>query len=90
MNLCSEIIIFIGHLAFENVENQEEVRISGLLESLCNHPLEYIMEPTLRNILIPTFCCLINDNKENFKQTFKENSVQPILQYIDKEICNRR
>lgn len=62
-NLCSELIVLLGHLAFENFDNQERIRLSGLLESLCNHPLEYIMEPVMRNILVPTFCCLIYDNQ---------------------------
>lgn len=68
------------------------MRTTGLLESLCNHPLEYLMEPALRNIIIPTYCCLIHDNPTNFKLTFAENSVQPILQFIEKEIsyCNER
>lgn len=38
-NLCSELIVLLGHLAFENFDNQERIRHSGLLESLCNHPL---------------------------------------------------
>ena len=84
--LCSEIIVFIGNLAFENNQQQEAIRASGLLESLCNHPIEYLMEPALRNIIIPTYCCVIFENSGNFKQTFAENSAQPIVKYIEKEL----
>lgn len=44
------------------------------------------MEPALRNIIIPTYCCVIYDNHGNFKKTFAENSVQPIVKYIEKEL----
>lgn len=90
--LCSEIIVFIGSLAFENYHYQECIRTTGLLESLCNHPIEYLMEPGLRNIIMPTYCCLIHDNATNFKKTFAEYSVQPIVQFIEREIsyCNER
>jgi hypothetical protein len=48
------------------------------------------MEPTLRNIIVPTYCCVIFENANNFKKTFSENSVQPIVQYIEKEISYKK
>jgi hypothetical protein len=84
--LCSEIIVFIGSLCFENQHFQELARTSGLLQAVCNHPLEYLMEPALRNVIIPTYCCLIHANPPNFARTFAENSAQPILQFIQKEM----
>lgn len=44
------------------------------------------MEPPLRDILVPTVCTLIHNNPVNFKLAFAENSVQPILNYIQREI----
>jgi hypothetical protein len=46
------------------------------------------MEP-LKNLFVPTLCCVIHQNIDNFKVAFSENSAHPILQYIEKEICNR-
>jgi hypothetical protein len=84
--------VFLGSLAFENYTYQEAIRKAGLLESLCNHPLEYLMESSLRNIIMPTYCCLIHDNSANFSCTFAENSAQPIVQFIEREIayCNEQ
>jgi len=43
----------------------------------------------LKNLFVPTLCCVIHQNIDNFKVAFSENSAHPILQYIEKEICNR-
>jgi hypothetical protein len=40
------------------------------------------MQPALRNVLVPTVCCLIHQNPKNFALAFSENSAQPILNYI--------
>ena len=47
------------------------------------------MEPALRNVLVPAVCCLIHGNLRNFALAFAENSAQPILNYIEKEMALR-
>lgn len=57
------------------------------MESLCNHPLDYLMEPALRNIIMPTYCCLIYNNPANFSLAFAESSAQPAIQFIEREMA---
>lgn len=54
------------------------------MESLSDLPLEYLMEPALRNIIMPTYCCLIYNNPANFSLAFAESSAQPIIQFIER------
>jgi len=44
--------------------------------------MEYLMDHTLRNIIMPTYCCLIHNNPSNFVQVFAESSPQPVLEFI--------
>jgi hypothetical protein len=85
--LCSQVMVLVGGLAFENASNQEALRAGGVLEAVCNHPLEYIMDPALRNVLLPTLCCLVHMNPKNFASAFAENSAQPLLNYLEKELA---
>lgn len=56
----------------------------GLLEEIFNLPVQYIMDAYLRDVYIPTFCCLINDNKANLSLLLKDNSPQPLIKSLKK------
>ena len=60
----------------------------GLLEEIFNLPIQYIMDGYLRDVHIPTFCCLINDNKSNLNLFLKDNSPQPIIKALKKELAS--
>jgi len=45
------------------------------------------MDSYLREVYIPTFCCLINDNKTNLNLFLKDNSPQPIIKLLKKEMA---
>ena len=47
------------------------------------------MDSNLRNVYIPTFCCLILDNKVNLNLFLKDNSPQPIIKSLKKEISSK-
>lgn len=59
----------------------------GLLEELFNLPIHYIMDGYLRDVHIPTFCCLIHDNKTHLNLFLKDNSPQLIIKALKKEIA---
>jgi len=59
--LCNEIIIFVGNMTYESYINQNLIREHGILNGLCNLPLEYMMDP-LKHIFIPTLCSVIHQN----------------------------
>ena len=44
------------------------------------------MDGYLRDVHIPTFCCLIYDNKSNLSLFLKDNSPQPIIKALRKEM----
>lgn len=44
------------------------------------------MEP-LKHIFVPSLCLVIHQNKHNFEEAFRDNSVLTILKYIEKEIA---
>lgn len=48
------------------------------------------MDSSLRHILIPSLCCLLHDNPDNFATAFEDYSAQNILQYLTKEITDRK
>jgi hypothetical protein len=47
------------------------------------------MDSHLRDIYIPSFCSLIFDNKTNLNLLLKDNSPQPIIKVLKKEIMGR-
>ena len=60
-HLCSEIMVFLGNMTYENEGMQNLVRESGLLSAFCNHPLEYMMDP-LKHLFVPALCSIIHQN----------------------------
>ncbi len=42
------------------------------------------MDSYLKDVSIPTFCCLINNNKVNLNLFLKDNSPQPIIKMLKK------
>lgn len=44
------------------------------------------MDSYLRDVYIPTFCCLIHDNKTHLNLFLKDNSPQPIIKALKKEL----
>jgi hypothetical protein len=42
------------------------------------------MDSYLKDVYIPTFCCLINNNKPNLNLFLKDNSPQPIIKVLKK------
>ena len=56
----------------------------GIAEEAFNLPVQYIMDSNLRDVYIPTFCCLILDNKINLNLFLKDNSPQPIFKMLKK------
>ncbi len=42
------------------------------------------MDSYLRDVYIPTFCCVIFDNKTNLNLLLKDNSPQPIIKALKK------
>ena len=51
--------------------------------------MQYIMDSYLRDVHIPTFSSLINDNKTNLNLFLKDNSPQPIIKALKKELSTR-
>ena len=88
-SLLNEILIFLGYLSLEDTDVQRKLYESGLLEEVFNLPVQYIMDSYLRDVHIPTFCCLINDNKINLSLFLKDNSPQPIIKAIKKQLSTR-
>ena len=83
-SLCNEQMVVLGYLSLGHSANQDSIRKSGLLSNLCNHPMEYLMEP-LKHIYVPTLCCILFGNKLNIEETFIENSPLTIINYIQKQ-----
>lgn len=83
-SLLNEIIIFLGYLSLEDTDVQRKLYELGVLEEVFNLPVQYIMDSYLRDVHIPTFCCLINDNKINLSLFLKDNSPQPIIKALKK------
>ncbi len=48
------------------------------------------MDSSLRHVLIPSLCCLLHNNPDNFSTAFEDYSAQNILQYLTKEITERK
>ena len=48
-----------------------------------------MMDPNLREIITPTICCLIYENKTTLNFLMKDNSPLQIIKYIRKEIQTR-
>lgn len=88
-SLLNEIIILLGYLSFEDAGVQKKMYESGLLEEIFNLPVQYIMDGYLRDVHIPTFCCLIHENKTHLNLFLKDNSPQPIIKALKKEISSR-
>lgn len=85
-SLLNELIILLGYLSREDIVIQKKLYDSGLLEEIFNLPVHYIMDSYLREVYIPTFCCLINDNKSNLSLFLKDNSPQPLIKALKKEM----
>ena len=85
-SLLNELIIILGYLARDDIEIQKKLYDSGLLGEIFNLPVHYIMDSYLREVYIPTFCCLIYDNKSNLNLFLKDNSPQPIIKALKKEM----
>ena len=80
------MIILLGYLAQDDAEVQKKLYDCGLLEEHFNLPIHYIMDSYLKDIYIPTFCCLINENKPNLNLFLKDNSPQPLIKALKKEM----
>ena len=85
-SLLNELIVLLGYMSFEDLTVQKRLMESGLLEEIFNLPVQYIMDSNLREVHIPTFCCLIHDNKAHLNLFLKDNSPQPIIKAIKKEL----
>ena len=66
---------------------QNVVRESGLLASLCDHPMDYHIDP-LKNIYLSALCTVVHNCQKNLKEAFCENSVTPVLKFVEKEISS--
>jgi hypothetical protein len=86
--LLNEIIILLAYLSLEDVFVQKKSYEIGLLDEIFNLPVQYIMDSYLREVYIPTFCCLINENKANLNLFLKDNSPQPIIKLLKKEMAS--
>jgi hypothetical protein len=86
--LLNEIIILLAYLSLEDAFVQKKTYEIGLLEEIFNLPVQYIMDSYLREVYIPTFCCLINENKANLNLFLKDNSPQPIIKLLKKEMAS--
>ena len=84
--LLNELILLLGYLGGSEGGFQKKLGESGLLEELFNLPVQYLMDGYLREVHIPTFCCLIHDNKANLSLFLKDNSPQPLIKALRKEI----
>ena len=60
---------------------QNVVRESGLLASLCDHPMDYHIEP-LKNIYLSALCTVVHGHHKNLKEAFSENAVTPVLKFV--------
>ena len=85
--LFNEIIILLAYLALDDAFVQRKAYEIGLLEEIFNLPVQYIMDSYLREVYIPSFCCLINNNKTNLNLFLKDNSPQPIIKLLKKELA---
>jgi hypothetical protein len=85
--LLNEIIILLAYLGLDSTI-QKKIYEIGLLEEIFNLPVQYIMDSYLREVYIPTFCCLINDNKANLNLFLRDNSPQPIIKMLKKEMAS--
>lgn len=85
-SLLNELIILLGYMSFEDITVQKRLYESGLLEEVFNLPVQYIMDSYLREVHIPTFCCLIHQNKTHLNLFLKDNSPQPIIKALKKEL----
>lgn len=65
--VCSEVMRMLGRLAINSHSNKGSLREMGLVESLCNHPLIYLMDNELKAILIPALCVMMDQNIPNMK-----------------------
>lgn len=80
--VCSEVMKMLGRLAFNNERNKGSLREIGLVDSVCNHPLIYLMDNELKAILIPALCAIMDENIPNMKIFLGESSAENIIKFI--------
>lgn len=65
------MMILIGNCCLNNKSNQNLIRKTKLLEKLHNFNFSFLMDPILKDVLVPSLCCVIYDSKENIREAFK-------------------
>ena len=61
---------------------QRRLYESAVLEEAFNLPIQYLMDASLREVYIPSYCCLIHDSKSNLNLFLRDNSPQPLLKAL--------
>jgi hypothetical protein len=87
--LLNEIIVFLGYIGLEDPSVQKKIYESLIFEEISNLPIQFMMDPNLREIITPTICCLIYENKTTLNFLMKDNSPLQIIKYLRKEIQTR-
>jgi hypothetical protein len=68
---------------------QRKIYECGISEVLFDLPIPYIMDAGLRDICIPTFCCLIHQSKTNLNVLLRDNSPHQIIKTLRKEMQSK-
>lgn len=84
--ILNETIVLIGYIGLNDLVVRKRIAEAGLLEEVFNMPIQYIMDAHLRDIVIPTICSLVYQNKTALTCLLKDNSPQQIVKYLKKEI----
>lgn len=78
------MILLLGHLAVDNQALQKKISEYNILEIVFDLPVQYMMDMHLKQIITPTVCCLIFQNKANLNCLLKDNCPQPIIKFLKK------
>lgn len=78
--------MFLGYLGLEDPSVQKKIYDTFILEELSDMPIQFMMDPNLRDIITPTLCCLIYENKTTLNFLMKDNSPLQIIKYLRREI----
>jgi hypothetical protein len=74
--------VFLGYLGLEDASVQKKMYDSMIMEEVSDMPIQFMMDPNLREIITPTLCCLIYENKTTLNFFLKDNSPSQIIKYL--------